>query len=78
MNVDPPAESLATLVSVLALWAFARWPLRRLRRDLARESGGAHQPSGEAADRSAGGRPRRRGVGSSSPRRRGTIGRAAA
>lgn len=58
MNVDPLAESLATLVSVLALWAFARWPLRRLRRDLARDAGGAHWGSTAAA---AGGACGRRG-----------------
>jgi hypothetical protein len=37
MTHDPLVESLVTLVSALALWAFARWPLRRLRRDLLRE-----------------------------------------
>lgn len=37
MTPDPLSELLATLVSLLALWAFVRWPLRSLRRDLARE-----------------------------------------
>lgn len=37
MTIDPLTESLATLVSIAGLWAFARWPMRRLRRDLARE-----------------------------------------
>lgn len=32
----PFTDSLATLVSLFALWGFARWPLRRLRRDLSR------------------------------------------
>ena len=36
MSPDPLAESLATIVSLLALWGFGRWPLRSLRRDLDR------------------------------------------
>jgi hypothetical protein len=49
MTVDSLAESLATLVSLLGLWAFSRWPLRRLRRDLARERRGAGRRSARRA-----------------------------
>ena len=53
MNPDPLSELLATLVSLVALWAFVRWPLRSLRRDLAREGR-------RRAPRRRGGRPRLR------------------